>query len=99
MFEYVSAHRNDGVDKCSFHSCFIVPKLTDGICYKLWEPEEYGETNIKTEKKWYFHTPTQTCLQFDYGGCLGNENNYATLEDCQSRNNSKYILRNFFLKT
>lgn len=70
-----------------------MPRITDGVCYKLWEPDLYGETNIQTEKRWYYHTATQTCLQFDYGGCLGNENNYANLEDCQSANNCKYTLK------
>lgn len=70
----------------------LVPRLTGGLCYKLWEPEEFGEVNVKTEKRWYFKSDTRSCLQFDYGGCLGNENRYATLKDCLAENNCKYAL-------
>ncbi|XP_053400858.1 kunitz-type serine protease inhibitor microlepidin-1-like [Mercenaria mercenaria] len=32
----------------------------------------------------YFYNPqTSTCEQFDYGGCWGNDNNFASLQLCQ----------------
>ena len=46
----------------------------------------YGETNIKVEKRWYFDQKTRSCVQFDYGGCHGNSNNYRERRDCQLQN-------------
>lgn len=64
-----------------------MPKQTGDICYRLWDPELYGETNILVEKRWYFDEQTQRCMVFDYGGCLGNANNYLSQSDCQLQNN------------
>ncbi len=33
--------------------------------------------------RWYHDGPTGRCLQFTYGGCGGNENNFDTLEACE----------------
>ncbi|XP_023667960.1 kunitz-type protease inhibitor 2 isoform X2 [Paramormyrops kingsleyae] len=35
--------------------------------------------------KFYFDPSAGRCLPFIYGGCLGNDNRYNTLEDCMSR--------------
>lgn len=36
------------------------------------------------EPMWYFDDDRKQCLQFVYGGCLGNNNKYATREACES---------------
>lgn len=33
---------------------------------------------------------TETCISFGFGGCNGNENNFASMADCQDRCVSKY---------
>ena len=32
---------------------------------------------------WYHNTDTGQCEEFIYGGCQGNDNNFATREECQ----------------
>ena len=34
---------------------------------------------------WYHDSETGTCKQFRYGGCLGNNNRFETLEECDSK--------------
>ncbi|CAH8499270.1 unnamed protein product [Heterobilharzia americana] len=33
--------------------------------------------------RYYYNVDTSTCEKFIYGGCLGNENNFESLEECQ----------------
>ncbi|CAG5131351.1 unnamed protein product, partial [Candidula unifasciata] len=35
--------------------------------------------------RYYYNSETQTCGEFRYGGCGGNENNFETLEECEDR--------------
>ena len=35
--------------------------------------------------RWYFDPTLGRCLQFEYGGCKGNENNFATERECHHR--------------
>lgn len=87
--DYIRRTCEDNNSTLTKRDCFTncVPKQTGDICYRLWEPEMYGETNIMVEKRWYFDQKTNSCLQFDYGGCLGNSNNHINREDCQLQNN------------
>ncbi|XP_048850375.1 tissue factor pathway inhibitor 2 [Brienomyrus brachyistius] len=34
-------------------------------------------------QRWYYNTITQECEEFQYGGCLGNDNNFRTFERCK----------------
>ncbi|KAF6022125.1 hypothetical protein EB796_019567 [Bugula neritina] len=33
--------------------------------------------------KYFYNSITKKCEQFIYGGCLGNENRFATLAECE----------------
>ena len=35
--------------------------------------------------RWHFDPTLGRCLQFEYGGCEGNENNFATERECHHR--------------
>ncbi|OQR71707.1 papilin-like, partial [Tropilaelaps mercedesae] len=46
------------------------------------QPREAGPCS-SFETRYYFDMRTRSCLQFYYGGCAGNQNNFNTLDDCQ----------------
>uniref|UniRef100_A0A8C9QVW6 Protein AMBP n=2 Tax=Scleropages formosus TaxID=113540 RepID=A0A8C9QVW6_SCLFO len=35
-----------------------------------------------TKKRFYYNSTLMACLEFNYGGCLGNKNNFATEKAC-----------------
>nr|KAI8740359.1 papilin-like [Biomphalaria glabrata] len=37
------------------------------------------------KERYFYNYKTSQCEKFMYGGCLGNNNNFETLEECQSR--------------
>lgn len=39
---------------------------------------------------YYYNTASHQCETFTYGGCLGNTNRFATIEECQARCPSKF---------
>jgi len=47
-------------------------------------PFEVGECDAAIPV-YYYNAQTAQCEERTYGGCGGNDNNFATLEDCQSR--------------
>ncbi|XP_031335177.1 hemolymph trypsin inhibitor B-like [Photinus pyralis] len=34
--------------------------------------------------RWVYSPVMKKCVNFDYGGCAGNENNFETFEECMS---------------
>ena len=40
---------------------------------------------LNTERRYYFDFAAATCKAFNYGGCLGNGNNFRTLGQCGAR--------------
>nr|XP_013189071.1 unnamed protein product [Amyelois transitella] len=40
--------------------------------------------NIFVSHRWYFDVSTRTCKSFSYSGCGGNQNKFATVQDCTS---------------
>ncbi|ESP02283.1 hypothetical protein LOTGIDRAFT_199824 [Lottia gigantea] len=35
--------------------------------------------------RYYFDTKTNTCQKFNYGGCLGNGNNFRNMQNCMTK--------------
>lgn len=38
-----------------------------------------------------YNAAAESCQEFDFGGCGGNQNNFLTLDDCNQRCVSKYL--------
>ena len=36
------------------------------------------------QQRFYFDTSMGKCLSFKYGGCHGNNNNFESIEECES---------------
>jgi hypothetical protein len=53
----------------------------DNVC-KL--PKAEGDCP-DTHERYYFNSESKKCLVFVYTGCKGNENNFDTIESCNSK--------------
>ncbi|KAH0999610.1 hypothetical protein HUJ04_006003 [Dendroctonus ponderosae] len=43
---------------------------------------EQGDELVCLKGRWHFDASALTCVQFVYGGCRGNQNNFLTFEEC-----------------
>lgn len=59
-------------------------RIASEVCNQIWEADA-NEEDAQFEKRWYYSEDSHSCLQFNYGGCLGNENNFDSEEECQAR--------------
>uniref|UniRef100_A0A131Z2W5 Pancreatic trypsin inhibitor n=1 Tax=Rhipicephalus appendiculatus TaxID=34631 RepID=A0A131Z2W5_RHIAP len=48
-------------------------------------PMDPGHCNNDTQERYYYNSQTGLCEIFEYGGCEGNENNFAEVESCKTR--------------
>ena len=53
--------------------------MTGFICQL---PSDKGPCNAAIQR-YYYNQRSSQCEQFEYGGCAGNANNFATLSACQ----------------
>lgn len=63
------------------NGCLLFVNLAKDACHKA---AETGNCQ-NYEARWYFDTKEERCRQFYYGGCGGNENNFASEEACLGR--------------
>ncbi|NXN63088.1 TFPI1 inhibitor, partial [Himantopus himantopus] len=76
IFEYGGCHGNENnfltleecQKKCGPNFCFH--EKDPGICRGYFS-------------RYFYNKETKTCEVFKYGGCLGNQNNFKNLEECQ----------------
>ncbi|GLH03354.1 Papilin [Gryllus bimaculatus] len=59
--------------------CNISPEDAREICQL---PKDEGPCRFQSEH-WYFDVEVGRCKQFNYGGCRGNRNNFASQEICE----------------
>ena len=71
-------------DECE-DSCLVDIAVTEEMCdLNIDAGPCRGQTS-----RWGYDKMTGQCVQFQYGGCKGNQNRFMTLEDCQNVCNYK----------
>jgi papilin len=94
-WEYLS-HNLEGVQyqtqKKSEIKQTIVIKDNDtskiNICNLRKDEGEHCDNNGKQLERWYFNPSMFVCLQLDFKGCGGNDNNFLTKENCEKECNT-----------
>lgn len=64
-----------------FIYCEFLMSIAKDLCFQA---AETGDCQNYTAR-WYFDTKDELCRQFYYGGCGGNENNFADETSCLAR--------------
>ncbi|KAL3087023.1 hypothetical protein niasHS_005262 [Heterodera schachtii] len=67
---------------------FDTEEQCKNICWNYKDPCVLPKVSGPCEghsRRFFFDLHTNQCLLFEYGGCLGNSNNFHTMEDCQAR--------------
>ncbi|XP_061722019.1 papilin isoform X2 [Cydia pomonella] len=72
---------NRFADKAECEDVCVKPAPRDA-CHL---PKVKGSCTNNPSIRWYYDDTYQRCLQFHYGGCLGNANNFDKQEECEKQ--------------
>ena len=65
--------------QCLIPPCPEIPRCLEPRCTLKADP---GPCEAAIPR-YFYNTGTRRCERFIFGGCLGNENNFETLEECE----------------
>lgn len=71
-------------NKCSDHIGKFMKKIIILFVDTCLLPKVVGPCAGKNER-YYFDKHSQECFKFEYSGCLGNNNNFRSIQDCEDR--------------
>jgi len=66
----MSLKNNNNFLFLALNDCYL--KITPGPCRGFYPRVAYDKDS-------------KTCVEFIYGGCLGNKNSFATLDECKEK--------------
>ncbi|TRZ20316.1 hypothetical protein HGM15179_006795 [Zosterops borbonicus] len=86
-FEYGGCHGNENnfltLEECQ-EKCVVLPlhikRGKPDFCFHAQEPGVCRGYFTR----YFYNKETKLCEAFKYGGCLGNQNNFRSLEECQA---------------
>lgn len=65
------------------HKYYWMAKLTNYFIVVCMQSPDHGPCQ-GFYSRWHFGVDKLTCVQFTYGGCRGNQNNFLTFEECMN---------------
>lgn len=89
QFSYTGCGGNNNrfmsLEECSATCAHAaIRRTTDITCNKFIDEGNCEDGGNSTLARWGYHPHTRRCVPFYYTGCGGNENNFATLAECEA---------------
>uniref|UniRef100_A0A183GJ10 Tissue factor pathway inhibitor n=1 Tax=Heligmosomoides polygyrus TaxID=6339 RepID=A0A183GJ10_HELPZ len=75
---------HEELPSCPYHCLHRFPRLVSASKNVCQQKMESGPC-LALIKRYGYSVSLNKCVEFTYGGCMGNDNNFKTLQECEKK--------------